>query len=802
MQKAEAGSKGSCTAALPGWCGSPVFPEGSFRARLKETDATETGGVPVKLFRKKQSVFAAWLLSYVSMLAIPILLCIFLFSVAQQSIEEQITRANAITMRHMRESLDSRIREMKTILLDVAWDKEVAGFLSAQEPLSTAGKIQEVEIIDYLKQQLNLTDFASSLYIYFGSSDLFLTSTGAYPPADMYQLNLNLSEEEYEDWYDGLQSRGSEYEMLSYRMGNQTYWDGLTIHMYLPFGSRGSATGRISIAANADQLVQILREMGNSGSQSFILDGGSDVLVSSGEDAFPEELLETGFSDQNGTAYLNTEDGDYVVAYIGSEVCDWTYVSITPREIFFSHLTGIQLATWIGMLLCVLLGVANAYIFSRRNYRKVRALTDRIVEEGELAGAQGNEFEQLGQYIELSQNYKKEIRQRLDSHREILRKNYLHDLLFGIAQENSAVQESLEGCGVSFTSPYFAAAVVDGEGVQSARGRLVLESLFEELSGEQLAIWSCRIGSGLALILNPASADGGSLIKAALERGCSAALDQFSLPVFAAVSAIHETIYSLPVAYGEAREALSYRIIRSDPVLLYHEFHEEAGGSLRSVFSPELQRKLSNCVRAADVEQSRGLIRDITESLAKDESISADLARCVMFAVINTVLNALDGMKALPAGKEPSRRLLACRTMEEMSAVLSETLDAVEQCAAQQAQQKENGLEDGVKAFVAEHYADYSLNISVISEAMQMNPAYLSRCFREKSGVSLLDYLNLFRISKAEELMRKTKSSLQEIAEQVGYNNSNALIRAYKKYRGITPGKYRELLSQEEEQRS
>ena len=423
----------------------------------------------------------------------------------------------------------------------------------------------------------------------------------------------------------------------------------------------------------------------------------------------------------------------YVVAYIGSEVCDWTYVSITPREIFFSHLTGIQLATWIGMLLCVLLGVANAYIFSRRNYRKVRALTDRIVEEGELAGAQGNEFEQLGQYIELSQNYKKEIRQRLDSHREILRKNYLHDLLFGIAQENSAVQESLEGCGVSFTSPYFAAAVVDGEGVQSARGRLVLESLFEELSGEQLAIWSCRIGSGLALILNPASAD---------------------------------------------------------------------GGSLRSVFSPELQRKLSNCVRAADVEQSRGLIRDITESLAKDESISADLARCVMFAVINTVLNALDGMKALPAGKVPSRRLLACRTMEEMSAVLSETLDAVEQCAAQQAQQKENGLEDGVKAFVAEHYADYSLNISVISEAMQMNPAYLSRCFREKSGVSLLDYLNLFRISKAEELMRKTKSSLQEIAEQVGYNNSNALIRAYKKYRGITPGKYRELLSQEEEQRS
>ena len=36
-----------------------------------------------------------------------------------------------------------------------------------------------------------------------------------------------------------------------------------------------------------------------------------------------------------------------------------------------------------------------------------------------------------------------------------------------------------------------------------------------------------------------------------------------------------------------------------------------------------------------------------------------------------------------------------------------------------------------------------------------------------------------------------------EIAELVGYNNSNSLIRAYKKYRGITPGKYRELLFKE-----
>lgn len=49
------------------------------------------------------------------------------------------------------------------------------------------------------------------------------------------------------------------------------------------------------------------------------------------------------------------------------------------------------------------------------------------------------------------------------------------------------------------------------------------------------------------------------------------------------------------------------------------------------------------------------------------------------------------------------------------------------------------------------------------------------------------------RIEIAKQLLVSTDSNLNQIAEQIGYANDIALIRLFKKYTGVTPGKYREL---------
>lgn len=60
-------------------------------------------------------------------------------------------------------------------------------------------------------------------------------------------------------------------------------------------------------------------------------------------------------------------------------------------------------------------------------------------------------------------------------------------------------------------------------------------------------------------------------------------------------------------------------------------------------------------------------------------------------------------------------------------------------------------------------------------------------------GIGLLDYINQYRVKKAAAALGSTQDSIQKIAENCGFLNCNTFIRVFKKYEGVTPGRYREI---------
>jgi AraC-like DNA-binding protein len=55
-----------------------------------------------------------------------------------------------------------------------------------------------------------------------------------------------------------------------------------------------------------------------------------------------------------------------------------------------------------------------------------------------------------------------------------------------------------------------------------------------------------------------------------------------------------------------------------------------------------------------------------------------------------------------------------------------------------------------------------------------------------------LEYIQSLRVQKAKE--RLATESVKDIAKPVGFWDAQALIRVFKKYEGITPGQYKDLL--------
>jgi len=78
-----------------------------------------------------------------------------------------------------------------------------------------------------------------------------------------------------------------------------------------------------------------------------------------------------------------------------------------------------------------------------------------------------------------------------------------------------------------------------------------------------------------------------------------------------------------------------------------------------------------------------------------------------------------------------------------------------------------------------------------IAARVNMSRSYFSQCFREIVGESFSDYLRRLRIEKAKNLLKKTNSTIQQVAEQAGYDDEKYFSRVFKKEEGISPSEYR-----------
>lgn len=95
-----------------------------------------------------------------------------------------------------------------------------------------------------------------------------------------------------------------------------------------------------------------------------------------------------------------------------------------------------------------------------------------------------------------------------------------------------------------------------------------------------------------------------------------------------------------------------------------------------------------------------------------------------------------------------------------------------------------------MKDYIGEHYSE-DVTRAVLSKVFYLNPDYLSRVFKKKTGVSIGGYLQEVRMCQAKELLAHTDTSVNEVAMQVGYDNISYFSHVFKEKTGLTPIEYR-----------
>ena len=92
--------------------------------------------------------------------------------------------------------------------------------------------------------------------------------------------------------------------------------------------------------------------------------------------------------------------------------------------------------------------------------------------------------------------------------------------------------------------------------------------------------------------------------------------------------------------------------------------------------------------------------------------------------------------------------------------------------------------------FISSRYGE-NITAEDIAAAAGYSPNYLSRKFKESTGVGIHEYLTFIRLQKAAVELVSTKDSVTDIALRCGFSDGNYFKDVFKKKYGITPREYR-----------
>lgn len=90
-------------------------------------------------------------------------------------------------------------------------------------------------------------------------------------------------------------------------------------------------------------------------------------------------------------------------------------------------------------------------------------------------------------------------------------------------------------------------------------------------------------------------------------------------------------------------------------------------------------------------------------------------------------------------------------------------------------------------------FNNYNNNITLqdIAKKEFLSPDYLSHDFKNATGYSFTDLLNLTRVEEAMKLLLDSNMSLTEISEEVGFSHTRYLNKHFKNYYHLTPLQFR-----------
>jgi len=408
--------------------------------------------------------------------------------------------------------------------------------------------------------------------------------------------------------------------------------------------------------------------------------------------------------------------------------------------------------------------------------------------------------------IRSDENLKKQLKDNIP----ILRDIFLNQIASGKLSDENIIKDKAKFLGIELDMPQYAALVLelqnyknDGEISEYDKSmlKLAVENSLKNMFQCMFKYYSFNIDNNIGVLIQ-----GNEINRKLLVKKCTELKDHVNksigLMLTIGLGKIHEGIKGISLAFREALNALEYKILLGNNVIIDIENinTNEKNLLIGNIFEDTINKMENDLIYSLKIFD-REKVWQITHKIivALEETLRANIEESehlifLLSFFITRILFALNIRieDFFNHGNEIFDDLKNLQTINQFEEYLNRLFERVI-CELQNRQNSNNSflIKKAIEYISRNIYNDISLTKT--ADALYISPNYLSRVFKQEMNETFIEYVTTVKMNEAKKLLKNSNYKIYEIADMLKYKDVNHFTKVFKKVFGVTPMEYREL---------
>lgn len=766
---------------------------------------------------KDRSTYIKYLIILLTFIIFPVLLTSVMYiNTFISGIQEEVLISNRISIIGLSQLIDNNLESVEQSILNVLLNNDI----KIDENILLVNSTGSLAGFSNLKAYLSRIQVSSSLieevFVYFKKAGLVLGSRSACDFNTFFGVIHKYEKYDLEFWKDYFNNNRYKHTNVIPAMNvyesysNSQIYDSPIITFCRGVNQyKDDPTVIYGLSVKTTKFQNMIDKLSiTANSFVYILDQDSTIITSTDKENKFFDYINKDFIDKAYKNSINTQYklGDQNVNVIVTNPSKYNliYVVVIPTKEITNRSKYIKSILIFFCIMIITFACIAAVIASGRLYKPIRKIID-IIETNTKSNIERNrnEFEYIGSNIIDIFTNSKNLDSALKESLVFSRENILMNLIKGRCSFYNDTPGILETLKINLNKPNFIVFCIKIDSFKNLKlkyNELDRESFkfyISNISEETSAPYGICFPSGddeMCLLLNyNNSVQLGKNMFNIAQQVKQNVKNYLPFTITIGVGTIKKDIHDICKSYEEALSALNYRVVNGRDQII--EYEQISAINTSYYYPSDKEKSIINLLKAGDYNNSIKTIEQIiNENYARNISYHhLHYVLSELLSVILTTVYELGGKIQDIFNVEANLNddLFQNETIEDIKCWFQKACSRLCDYITNQRESGNTELARRINQFILDNY-NKEITLENIADHFNMSYSYLSRYFKQQTGINFIDHLYQLRIEKAKEMLRKPDCRINQVAESVGFYSVNNFIRVFKKYEGVTPGKFKE----------